>query len=86
MDAGADRGAFKTPTLREIACTAPYMHDGSLATLADVVELYDGGGHGNPHLDEEIRPLKLTGGEKDALVAFLQALSGVVREGQASLR
>jgi len=85
VDAGAGGGAFKTPTLREVARTAPYMHDGSLATLADVIEFYDGGGHRNPHLDEEIRPLKLTAEEKTALVALLQTLSGELREGPASV-
>jgi cytochrome c peroxidase len=85
VDAGAGGGAFKTPTLREIARTAPYMHDGSLATLWDVVDFYDGGGHRNPHLDEEVRPVKLTAEEKRALVAFLETLSGQLREGAASV-
>jgi cytochrome c peroxidase len=76
-----DRGAFKTPTLREAALRAPFMHDGSLATLDDVVEHYDKGGAANPSLDREIRPLKLTAEEKRALVAFLHALSGTIREG-----
>jgi cytochrome c peroxidase len=76
-----DRGAFKTPTLREIARTAPYMHDGSLATLEDVVDFYSEGGRKNPHLDPEIRPRALTAGEKHALVAFLKTLSGRIREG-----
>ena len=67
-----DRGAFKTPTLREIARTAPYMHDGSLATLADVVEYYSKGGNGNPQLDEEIYALELTADEKADLVTFLK--------------
>ncbi len=71
----ADRGAFKTPTLREVSRTAPYMHDGSLATLADVVERYNGGGIPNPHLDNELRPLHLTTEEKQELVAFLRSLS-----------
>jgi cytochrome c peroxidase len=71
-----DRGAFKTPTLREIARTAPYMHDGSAVTLADVVDFYDRGGNANPGLDAELRPLKLTPLEKDALVAFLNSLNG----------
>jgi cytochrome c peroxidase len=75
-DMGAGRGDFKTPTLREIARTAPYMHDGSLATLDDVVDFYDRGGRPNPHLDPDIRPLRLTENEKRALVSFLQALSG----------
>jgi cytochrome c peroxidase len=67
-----DRGAFKTPTLREIARTAPYMHDGSLATLEDVVEYYDKGGTRNPQLDEEMFPLKLTEQERADLVVFLK--------------
>jgi cytochrome c peroxidase len=78
--AEADLGAFKTPTLREVARTAPYMHDGSLATLADVVDFYDDGGHPNPHLDRRIRPLRLTSREKAALLAFLQAFSGEISE------
>ncbi len=77
----SDRGRFKTPTLREIARTAPYMHDGSITTLEDVVEFYDRGGSSNPYLDPEIRPLSLTEDEKLALLAFLGALSGDVREG-----
>jgi len=70
-----DRGRFSTPTLREVACTAPYLHDGSMATLEQVVEFYDGGGNPNPGLDPEIRPLRLTAEEKAALVAFLRTLS-----------
>ena len=73
-----ERGMFKTPTLREIARTAPYMHDGSLATLADVVEFYDKGGRPNPNLFSIIRPLRLTPEEKQALVRFLESLSGDV--------
>jgi cytochrome c peroxidase len=76
-----DRGAFKTPTLREVARTSPYMHDGSLQTLEEVVDFYSGGGRSNPAQDPEIRPLKLTSAEKRALVAFLKSLSGTVREG-----
>lgn len=67
-----DRGAFKTPTLRDIARTAPYMHDGSLKTLEEVVDYYDKGAHPNPQLDEEIFPLKLTAEEKADLVTFLK--------------
>jgi cytochrome c peroxidase len=67
-----DRGSFKTPTLREVARTAPYMHDGSLATLQEVVEFYDKGGVANPQLDEEIFPLKLTDQEKADLITFLE--------------
>ena len=71
-----DRGAFKTPTLREIARTAPYMHDGSVGTLTDVVEFYDQGGRPNPTLDAELRPLRLSDAEKRALVTFLESLNG----------
>lgn len=76
-----DLGAFKTPTLRGVAARAPYMHDGSLATLEDVIEHYDRGGIANPNLDEDIRPLRLTAEEKRALTAFLRALTGPVRHG-----
>ena len=69
-------GAFKTPTLREVEFTSPYMHDGSLKTLEDVVEHYDNGGIKNPQLNQRIKPLHLTAGEKRDLVAFLRALSG----------
>jgi cytochrome c peroxidase len=81
-DPGAGEGAFKVPTLREVARTAPYMHDGSLATLEDVVDFYDRGGNPNPYLDEDIRPLHLTQEEKSSLVEFLRSLSGSVREGK----
>jgi cytochrome c peroxidase len=77
----ADRGAFKTPTLREVARTAPYMHDGSLRTLEDVIDFYNRGGRANPALDREIRPLGLARTEKQQLAAFLRALSGEVLEG-----
>jgi len=77
-DLGAGRGDFKTPTLREVARTAPYMHDGSLATLDDVLEFYDDGGRANPALDPEIRPLRLTDEEKHSLLAFLKSLSGTL--------
>lgn len=66
-----DRGSFKTPTLREIQRTGPYMHDGRLKTLADVVDYYNKGGTPNPQLDEEIFPLQLTDEQKADLVAFL---------------
>jgi cytochrome c peroxidase len=72
----ADTGAFKTPTLREIAGTGPSMHDGSLKTLEEVVEHYDKGGIRNPFLDQRMKPLGLTAREKADLVAFLRALSG----------
>lgn len=67
-----DRGSFKTPSLREIAKTAPYMHDGSLATLEDLVEYYNKGATPNAHLDEEIFPLNLSAEQKASLVAFLK--------------
>jgi cytochrome c peroxidase len=72
----ADWGAFKTPTLRDIANTAPYMHDGSLKTLEEVVEYYDKGGTPNKNLDEKIVPLKLTAQDKADLVEFMKSLSG----------
>jgi cytochrome c peroxidase len=71
-----DRGAFKTPTLREIANTGPYMHDGSLKTLEEVVEHYNKGGIKNASLHQDIRPLNLTEQDKKDLVEFLKALSG----------
>jgi cytochrome c peroxidase len=71
-----DWGAFKIPTLREIEHTAPYMHDGSLKTLEDVVEFYDKGGIPNKNLDSNIRPLHLSDQQKVDLVAFLKGLSG----------
>ncbi len=74
----ADWGAFKTPTLRDIAKTAPYMHDGSLANLYQVVNYYDKGGVPNKNLSEKIKPLRLTEHEKEDLVAFLNALTGDV--------
>ncbi len=71
----ADIGAFKTPTLRNVAVTAPYMHDGSLKTLEEVVDLYDKGGEKNPLLDSGIRQLNLTPQEKADLVEFMKALT-----------
>jgi cytochrome c peroxidase len=73
-DAGAGHGEFKPPTLREVARSAPYMHDGSVATLEDVVDFYSNGGRANPFLDPELRPLLLDADEKRALVAFLRSL------------
>ena len=75
------KGKFKTPTLREVGRTAPYMHDGSLTTLEDVVDFYDDGGRKNPNIDPELRLLKLSTEEKRLLVAFLKSLSGLIREG-----
>lgn len=71
-----DHGAFRTPSLRNVAKTAPYMHDGSVKTLKDVVDFYVGGGTSNPHLDKEIKELKLSGQERADLVAFLESLTG----------
>jgi cytochrome c peroxidase len=72
-----DKGAFKTPTVRNVAKTAPYMHDGSLATLRAVVDHYDKGGTKNPWLSGEIVPLGLSEQDKQDLVAFLEeGLSG----------
>lgn len=71
----SDKGAFKTPTLRNITASAPYLHDGSAKTLEDVITFYDKGGTKNPHLSNEIKPLRLTTQEKADLVAFLKSLS-----------
>jgi cytochrome c peroxidase len=71
-----DRGLFKTPSLRNVAVTAPYMHDGSMRTLEEIIEFYDGGGRRNPNLDPVIRPLRLTPEEKRALAEFLDGLTG----------
>jgi len=73
-------GTFKTPTLREIAHTAPYMHDGSLTTLEQVVEHYDKGGTPNPALDPDMKKLNLTAREKADVVAFMKALSGETKK------
>ncbi|MGH7863375.1 MAG: cytochrome-c peroxidase [Candidatus Binataceae bacterium] len=67
-----DKGKFRTMTLREITESAPYMHDGSIATLEEVVELYDRGGDKNPNLDQQIVALHLSNAEKADLVAFLK--------------
>ena len=67
-----DKGAFKTPTLREIAKSAPYMHDGSLKTLEEVIAHYIKGGTANPQLDEELYPLKLTNDEIADLATFIR--------------
>lgn len=71
----ADRWRYKTPSLRNIALTAPYMHDGSLATLEDVVAFYDKGGVPNENLSPMIKPLNLTEQEKADLLAFLRSLT-----------
>jgi len=73
-----DKGAFKTPTLRNIEQTGPYMHDGSEVTLTQVVEFYNRGGVKNPWLSKEMKPLNLNPQEVRAIVAFLQSLTGDV--------
>jgi len=70
------RYAFKTPTLRDVARRAPYMHDGSVPTLEAVIDLYDRGGIARPSRSETIKPLGLTAQEKSDLLAFLQTLTG----------
>lgn len=81
-----DIGAFKTPTLRDIELTAPYMHEGSQKTLLDVVRFYNRGGDVNPHLDKRIRPLNLTDEEMNSLVEFMRALTSddVLRRAQTA--
>jgi cytochrome c peroxidase len=71
-----DRAAFKTPTLRDVARHPPYMHDGSLQTLRDIILFYERGGVRNPHLDTQIRPFDISPGDVEALVDFLGALNG----------
>lgn len=71
-----DRGAFKTPTIRNVEFTAPYMHDGSQKTLEEVVEWYAKGGHPNPFLSDKVKKLDLTEQDKADLVAFMKACSG----------
>ena len=72
----ADRWRYRTPPLRNVALTAPYMHDGSIATLDGVVDFYRRGGIPNEGLDPLIRPLRLVDAEVAALVAFLESLTG----------
>jgi cytochrome c peroxidase len=71
----SDFGKFRVPTLRNVAKSAPYMHDGSFATLADVIDHYDRGGEGHPNTDATLRPLHLTELEKSDLLAFLESLT-----------
>jgi cytochrome c peroxidase len=72
----ADRWKYRTPSLRNVALTAPYMHDGSLGSLQEVVAFYNGGGVPNPDLDPLMKPLELTPSAQDDLVAFLMSLTG----------
>src|SRR5262249_3711059 len=71
-----DKGAFKTPTIRNVALTGPYMHDGSQKTLAEVVEWYAKGGHANQWLSQKVKKLELTDQDKADLVAFMEACTG----------
>jgi cytochrome c peroxidase len=81
-----DIGAFKTSTLRDIELTSPYMHDGSLKTLIDVVQFYNRGGNTNHYLDKRMHALQLTDGEVNDLVQFLRALTSddVLRQCQTT--
>jgi cytochrome c peroxidase len=74
-NADADMGAFKTPTLRDISKSAPYFHDGSVATLEEAVDFMAGGGKANPFLDtKNLQDRKLTADEKKDILAFLKSL------------
>ncbi len=74
----ADKGAFKTPTLRDVAKRGPYMHDGGEKTLEDVIAFYSKGGVKNTWLSREMQPLNLTAQEQADLVAFLRSLNGEI--------
>ena len=85
----ADRWKFKTPSLRNVAITAPYMHNGSIATLEAIVDFYVAGGVENPELSALMQPLSLNDNEKSALVAFMRTLTGdsvtaLIRDGMAA--
>ena len=73
---GSDMGKFMTPTLRELAYSGPYMHNGMFSTLAEVVAFYNQGGGADPNKDPRIKPLGLSTQEQIDLIAFLKALSG----------
>ncbi len=73
---GSDIGTFMTPSLRELTYTAPYMHNGMIGSLADVVAFYNDGGGEDPNMDARIQPLGLSAEEQADLIAFLEALSG----------
>ena len=74
----SDTGAFKTPTLRNVALTAPYMHDGSEKTLNEVVAYYAGKGNSNPYLDKEMSKINLSAQDRIDLVEFLKSLTGTM--------
>ena len=76
--AASDTGAFLTPTLRNVALTAPYMHDGSEQTLERVVDYYAGHGNSNPYLDPEMAKIHLSAQDKADLVEFLKSLTGTM--------
>jgi cytochrome c peroxidase len=71
-----ETGQFKTPTLRNVAVTGPYMHDGKLKTLKDVVDFYAGKGNSNPYLDKRISAIELSGQDRSDLVEFMKSLTG----------
>ncbi len=83
-----DIGAFKTPTLRDMELTSPYMHDGSFKTVIDVVQYYNRGGNPNAYLDKRMHPLQLSDSEISDLVQFLRALTSddVLRQCQTTVR
>ena len=84
----ADIGAFRTPSLRDLELTSPYMHDGSFKTVLDVVQFYNRGGNANAYLDKRMHPLHLTDGEVSDLVQFMRALTSddVLRQCQTTVR
>jgi hypothetical protein len=71
-----DRGSFLTPSLRDVALTAPYMHDGKLKTLKNVVDFYAGKGNSNPYLDDRIARIELSGQERSDLVEVPEVADG----------
>lgn len=71
-----DKGAFKTPTIRNVALSGPYMHDGASKTLEDVVEHYNKGGNPNPYLSDKVKKLNLSDQDKKDLVEFMKACTG----------
>jgi len=74
----ADLGAFKTPSLRNVARTAPYMHDGSLRTLDEVLNFYSNGGNPNPNIDSKLHQARFGAGDREDLIEFLKSLTGDV--------
>jgi len=74
----ADKGAFKTPTLRDVAVSGPYMHDGKLKTLKEIVDFYAGRGNSNPNLDKRMTAITLTGTDRSDLVEFMKSLTGEI--------